>query len=64
MTYRAECECGWSTTGNEADIVREGQAHGRTVHGFEPTPQQILAMSRPIEAGSHRPTATDERPSD
>lgn len=58
MKYRAECECGWTTTGSEADIVRDGQAHGREVHGFEPTRQQILAMARPVEneVGARRGT--------
>lgn len=49
MIYQAECECGWTTKGSEQEIVREGQAHGLAVHGFEPTHDQILAMSRPAD---------------
>lgn len=49
MTYQAECECGWKTSGNKDEVVRDGQAHGLEVHGFEPTPEQIMAMSRPVE---------------
>jgi predicted small metal-binding protein len=49
MKYQAECECGWTTTGDEDEVVRDGQAHGLEVHGFEPTRDQILAMSRPAD---------------
>lgn len=49
MTYRVECDCGWATTGDEQEIVRDGQAHGREVHDFEPTAEQILAMARVTE---------------
>ena len=50
MNYRAECDCGWTTTGERDAIIRDGKAHGLEVHGFEPTDEQILAMSRPVEA--------------
>ena len=49
MRYQAECDCGWKTTGSRDEVVREGQAHGVEVHGFEPTVEQIIAMSRPID---------------
>lgn len=63
MTYMAACECGWTTTGNETEIVRDGQAHGREVHGFEPTGEQIIAMARPIKNAARARRSTRARPS-
>jgi hypothetical protein len=51
MEYRLECECGWATQCTESEIVEVGQAHGREVHGFEPTPEQIRALAKPVERG-------------
>jgi hypothetical protein len=47
ITYLLECECGWTGEGDEQLIVELGQAHGREVHKFAPTAEQVLAAARP-----------------
>jgi predicted small metal-binding protein len=48
MLKRIECDCGWSATGSEAELVEAAQRHGRDTHGLVPTPEQVLAVATPI----------------
>jgi len=41
------CDCGWTYTGEEEDVVQAVQRHGREVHGMEVTREQALAQARP-----------------
>ena len=41
------CDCGWSYTGEEDDLVEAVQQHGRDTHAMEVTREQALAMSSP-----------------
>lgn len=45
--YVLECECGWVGEGAEHELIDLARVHGRDVHKFEPTPEQILAAARP-----------------
>lgn len=45
------CQCGWETTGSEEEVVETTQAHGEAVHNMKATRSEVLAMSRPAEAG-------------
>lgn len=47
MTRSVSCDCGWSFEGEEDDLVRAVQEHGRSVHNMEVTPEQALAMADP-----------------
>jgi predicted small metal-binding protein len=46
-----ECDCGWSCRGTEDEVVVACTAHGREVHGMELSREQVLAVSKPVEAG-------------
>ena len=49
MTKTVTCECGWSFTGAEDDLVRAVQSHGREVHGLDVTREQALAQAKPVQ---------------
>ena len=42
-----KCECGFEARGQEADLVRQLQKHGREAHNMDATPEEVLAMARP-----------------
>jgi predicted small metal-binding protein len=42
------CECGFEARGTETQLVPVVQKHGREVHNMEATPEQVLAMARPV----------------
>jgi predicted small metal-binding protein len=42
------CECGWEARGDDDDIIRAVQEHGRTEHRMDVSPEQALAMAKPI----------------
>jgi predicted small metal-binding protein len=42
-----KCECGFEARGEEAELVRQVQKHGREAHNMDATPDQVLAMARP-----------------
>jgi predicted small metal-binding protein len=48
MTYRVQCECGWTATGTEEELVPQVQQHGREVHGIEVTREQAIAQFQPV----------------
>ena len=48
MTRVVRCDCGWTFTGEEDELVAAVQEHGRTTHGMDVTAEQALAMSEPV----------------
>jgi hypothetical protein len=42
------CECGFEASGTRAQLIPAVQQHGRDVHNMEATPEQVLAMARPV----------------
>lgn len=49
MRYQVQCECGWTATGTEEELVPLVQEHGRDVHGLDVTREQAIAQFRPVE---------------
>ncbi len=47
MEKTVTCECGWSFTGPEDELILAVQQHGKDVHGLEVTREQALAQARP-----------------
>jgi len=43
-----KCECGFESRGTEAELVPAVQKHGREAHNMDATPDQVLAMARPV----------------
>ena len=43
-----KCECGYEARGREAELVPKVQKHGREAHNMDATPEQVLAMARPV----------------
>jgi hypothetical protein len=41
------CECGWTTRGAVEPVVEAMQVHGRQIHGWELTRDQVLAEAEP-----------------
>lgn len=53
MTWTITCACGWTVDGEEDDVVRAAQDHGRRLHNMDVTPEQAMAMASPsTKAGS------------
>ena len=52
MDLVVRCPCGWETEGSEEDVIVSATAHGREVHGEEPTRQQIMTLARPASGWS------------
>jgi len=48
MTYQVRCECGWTASGTEDELVALVQQHGREVHGLEVTREQAIAQFKPV----------------
>jgi predicted small metal-binding protein len=42
MTIVVTCECGWTTRGNEDRVIEAMQVHGRQIHRWELTRDQVL----------------------
>lgn len=49
MLKTVTCECGWTATGTEDELVPQIQRHGREVHGLEVTREQAIAQMRPAD---------------
>lgn len=47
MAVTVECECGWSSQGEESQVVEAMQVHERQIHGTEITRDDVLAKARP-----------------
>lgn len=48
MNKTVTCECGWTFTGPEEDLIAAVQRHGKDVHGMDLTREQALAQATPI----------------
>jgi predicted small metal-binding protein len=48
MLMEVTCRCGWQCRGTEIEVIEQVQAHGRSAHGVETTPDQIKAIWRPV----------------
>ncbi len=42
------CECGWTTSGTEEDVILKVQEHGRTAHQTQLSREQVLAIARDL----------------
>jgi Protein of unknown function (DUF1059) len=51
MLKRIVCDCGWSATGSDDELIAAAQQHGRDAHDLVPTPAQVLAAAAPIDEG-------------
>ena len=61
MSWTITCACGWTVSGEEDDVVRATQEHGRRLHNMEVTREQAMAMASPLvekdtEPGEARPS--------
>ena len=54
MLKRIVCDCGWSATGTDEDLIAAAQQHGREAHDMVPTPEQVLAVATPVADGDDR----------
>jgi predicted small metal-binding protein len=48
MVKRIVCDCGWSVTGTDEELIAAAQRHGREAHDLVPTPEQVLAVATPV----------------
>jgi predicted small metal-binding protein len=51
MLMEVTCRCGWSTRGSKSEVIKTIQAHARTEHHVEVSPQEIRAIWRVVEDG-------------
>ena len=58
MIKQIVCDCGWTASGTEQELIAATQEHGRDAHGLIPTPEQVLAIATPV-AGED---ATERKP--
>ena len=42
------CDCGFEARGSEAELIPAVQKHGKEAHNMQVTPEQVLAMARPV----------------
>ena len=42
------CDCGFEARGAPAKLIPLVQQHGREAHKMDVTPEQVLAMAKPI----------------
>jgi predicted small metal-binding protein len=47
--WNVTCQCGWRTQGTKDSVVAAVQEHGRTQHGVDLTPEQVMLQATPIE---------------
>ncbi len=43
-----KCDCGFEARGTQAELIPVVQEHGRDAHNMSVTPEQVLAMARPV----------------
>jgi predicted small metal-binding protein len=48
MRKRIVCDCGWTATGTDEELVAAAQEHGREAHDLVPTAEQVLAVAKPV----------------
>ena len=42
------CVCGWQTRGSQEEVILDVQQHGRTEHGQDLTPEEIMAIAQEV----------------
>jgi len=47
MAKVVNCDCGWSVTGDDDEIVAAVQQHGQDAHNMDVSREQALAMAQP-----------------
>jgi len=47
MSKVVNCDCGWTVSGDDDEIVEAVQRHGRDAHNMDVTREQALAMAQP-----------------
>ena len=47
MARSVKCDCGWSFTGDDDELVVAVQQHGRDAHNMDVSREQALAMAEP-----------------
>ena len=45
--WQVTCECGYRNNGTQEEVVATIQEHGRSVHGQELTPDQVMEIAVP-----------------
>jgi hypothetical protein len=50
MIKQITCDCGWTATGDDDELIAAAQQHGRDAHELVPTPEQVLAVATPVAA--------------
>jgi predicted small metal-binding protein len=50
MIKEVQCECGFYARGTEEDLVPVVQAHAKSKHNLDVTPEQAVAQLKPYEA--------------
>lgn len=48
MAIVVKCDCGWTTQGNQDQVIEAMQVHGRRIHAWELTRDQVLAKAIPL----------------
>ena len=48
MLMEVTCRCGWTTRGPKSEVITNIQAHGKSEHGLEVTPDEIRAVWRVV----------------
>lgn len=46
MNVVVECECGWTTQGEENQVIEAMQVHARMIHSREITREEALAEAK------------------
>jgi predicted small metal-binding protein len=49
MLMEVTCRCGWTTRGSNSEVIANIQAHGKSEHGLEVTPDEIRAVWRVVK---------------
>ena len=48
MLKKIVCDCGWTATGTDDELIAAAQEHGREAHDLVPTAEQVLAVAKPV----------------
>jgi predicted small metal-binding protein len=54
MRKKIVCDCGWTATGTDGELVAAAQEHGRQAHDLVPTAEQVLAVAKPVADDDER----------
>ncbi|HWC31342.1 MAG TPA: DUF1059 domain-containing protein [Dehalococcoidia bacterium] len=47
--WSVTCQCGWRTQGTREGVVVAVQEHGRTQHGVDLTPEQVMDQATRVD---------------